>query len=101
MTESPADIAATTPPQSPQKDDLDLGEPAERPAKKARVDGGSSSEVRSVVKTLKKLVNSLEKASGSLDETNGQMKQVNNEIEKLSQQMGMDQANSRFMLSTL
>ena len=99
--ESPADIAATSPAQTPEKEEPDLEETAERAAKRARMDEGKSSEFRSVIKNLKKLVNSLEKASGSLDETNGQMRQNNTDIENLSKQMGLDQANSRFMLSTL
>ena len=99
--ESPADIAATSPAQTPEKEEPDLEETAERAAKRARMDEGKSSEFRSVIKNLKRLVNSLEKASGSLDETNGQMRQNNTEIENLSKQMGLDQANSRFMLSTL
>ena len=60
-----------------------------------------SKDVKNIIVTLQGLMSSLEKSSTALTETTVQMKQTPSEVERLSQQMGMDQANSRFMLSTL
>lgn len=97
---SPADVAATTPPVTPEKEPGAEEEPVERASKRARVDEGKT-EMRAILRNLKKITGALEKASGLLDETTSQIKQNNVEVEQLSKQMGLDQASCRWQLATL
>ena len=96
---SPADEAATTPPLTPEKEPGAEEEPVERVAKKARLDE-QRSELRSVIRNLRKMTRALEKASGSLDATYNQIQTNTAEVERLAGQLGLDQANCRWQLAT-
>ena len=93
---------AASPPVTPEKEpDAEAEEESvERVAKRARLDE-QRSELRSVIKNLKKMTGALEKASGALGTTNSQMQANTAEFDRLAGQLGLDQAHCRWQLATL
>ena len=62
--ESPADIAATSPAQTPEKEEPDLEETAERAAKRARMDEGKKQRVSQCHQEFEKVGELLGKGIG-------------------------------------